>query len=72
MRDWIANPVDTRYIALEVWLSRIRFRIWLLVQSVISEEIKTIARKKTGKENPDFCGGLCWQRQQRCSAFYHF
>ncbi|MDF2436100.1 MAG: tryptophan synthase subunit beta [Bacteroidota bacterium] len=72
IRDWINNPVDTYYIIGSVVGPHPYPDMVAKFQSVISEEIKTQLKEKTGKEDPDFVIACVGGGSNAAGAFYHF
>lgn len=72
IRDWINNPVDTHYIIGSVVGPHPYPDMVARFQSVISEEMKTQLKEKTGRENPDYVIACVGGGSNAAGAFYHF
>jgi tryptophan synthase beta chain len=72
IRDWINNPVDTYYIIGSVVGPHPYPDMVAKFQSVISEEIKTQLKEKTGREDPDYVIACVGGGSNAAGAFYHF
>lgn len=72
MRHWINNPKDTHYIIGSVVGPHPYPDMVARFQSVISEEIRTQLKEKTGKETPDYVVACVGGGSNAAGAFYHF
>lgn len=72
IRDWINNPVDTHYIIGSVVGPHPYPDMVARFQSVISEEMKTQLKEKTGRKNPDYVIACVGGGSNAAGAFYHF
>ncbi len=72
MRDWINNPEDTHYIIGSVVGPHPYPDMVARFHSVISAEMKTQLKEKTGKENPDYVLACVGGGSNAIGAFYHF
>ena len=72
IRDWINNPNDTHYIIGSVVGPHPYPDMVAKFQSVISAEIKTQLKEKTGKENPDIVVACVGGGSNAAGAFFHF
>ena len=72
IRAWINDPVDTHYIIGSVVGPHPYPDLVAQFQSVISEEIKTQLKAKTGNENPDYILACLGGGSNAIGAFYHF
>ncbi|UKJ06143.1 tryptophan synthase subunit beta [Solitalea lacus] len=72
MRDWINNPVDTHYIIGSVVGPHPYPDMVARFQSVISAEIKTQLKEKTGTELPDYVLACVGGGSNAMGTFYHF
>jgi tryptophan synthase beta chain len=72
IRDWINNPEDTYYIIGSVVGPHPYPDMVARFQSVISEEIKTQLKEKTGSENPDYVVACVGGGSNAAGAFYHY
>lgn len=72
IREWINNPVDTHYIIGSVVGPHPYPDMVSMFQSVISEEIKSQLKQKTGDENPDYVIACLGGGSNAIGAFYHF
>lgn len=72
IRDWINNPVDTHYIIGSVVGPHPYPDMVARFQSVISAEIKTQLKEKTGSEKPTHVLACVGGGSNAAGAFYHF
>jgi tryptophan synthase beta chain len=72
LRHWINNPSDTHYIIGSVVGPHPYPDMVARFQSVISEEMKTQLKEKTGNENPDCIIACLGGGSNAAGAFYHF
>lgn len=72
IREWINNPVDTHYIIGSVVGPHPYPDMVAIFQSVISKEIKSQLKEKTGDENPDYIIACIGGGSNAIGAFYHF
>ena len=72
IRDWINNPVDTHYIIGSVVGPHPYPDMVSRFQSVISEEIRTQLKEKTGRETPDYVIACVGGGSNAAGAFFHF
>lgn len=72
LRDWINNPQTTHYIIGSVVGPHPFPDLVARFQSVISKEIKTQLKEKTGRENPDYVLACVGGGSNAAGAFYHF
>ncbi|HLF33293.1 MAG TPA: tryptophan synthase subunit beta [Cyclobacteriaceae bacterium] len=72
LRHWINNPSDTHYIIGSVVGPHPYPDMVARFQSVISEEMKTQLKEKTGHENPDCIIACLGGGSNAAGAFYHF
>lgn len=72
IRDWINNPVDTHYIIGSVVGPHPYPDMVARFQSVISQEIRTQLKEKTGSELPDYVMACVGGGSNAAGAFYHF
>jgi tryptophan synthase beta chain len=72
IRDWINNPVDTHYIIGSVVGPHPYPDMVARFQSVISQEIRTQLKEKTGSEFPDYVMACVGGGSNAAGAFYHF
>ncbi len=72
IRDWINNPVDTHYIIGSVVGPHPYPDMVARFQSVISEEIMSQLKEKTGKEDPDYVIACVGGGSNAAGAFYHY
>ena len=72
IRDWINNPEDTYYLIGSVVGPHPYPDMVARFQSVISKEIKTQLKEKTGNELPDYVIACVGGGSNAAGAFYHF
>ncbi|MEP6584331.1 MAG: tryptophan synthase subunit beta [Ginsengibacter sp.] len=72
IRDWINNPVDTYYLIGSVVGPHPYPDMVARFQSVISKEIKSQLKEKTGSELPDYVLACVGGGSNAAGAFYHF
>jgi tryptophan synthase beta subunit len=72
IRDWIANPVDTYYLIGSVVGPHPYPDMVARFQSVISEEMKSQLKEKTGKDYPDKIIACVGGGSNAAGAFYHY
>ncbi|WP_162426294.1 tryptophan synthase subunit beta [Pontibacter pudoricolor] len=72
IRDWINNPENTYYIIGSVVGPHPYPDMVARFQSIISEEIKTQLKQKTGNENPDYVVACVGGGSNAAGAFYHY
>jgi tryptophan synthase beta chain len=72
MRHWINNPSDTHYIIGSVVGPHPYPDMVARFQSVISEEITTQLKEKTGTYKPDYVIACVGGGSNAAGAFYHF
>jgi tryptophan synthase beta chain len=72
IRDWINNPNDTYYLIGSVVGPHPYPDMVARFQSVISKEIKSQLKEKTGNELPDFVIACVGGGSNAAGAFYHF
>ncbi|MFO7827092.1 MAG: tryptophan synthase subunit beta [Bacteroidales bacterium] len=72
LRDWIFNPVDTHYIIGSVVGPHPYPDMVTRFQSVISEEMKSQLKEKTGKTDPDYILACVGGGSNAAGAFYHY
>jgi tryptophan synthase beta chain len=72
IRDWINNPDDTHYIIGSVVGPHPYPDMVARFQSVISKEIKTQLKEKTGNQLPDYVIACVGGGSNAAGAFYHF
>jgi tryptophan synthase beta chain len=72
MRHWINNPVDTHYIIGSVVGPHPYPDMVARFQSVISEEIKSQLKEKTGSSFPDYVVACVGGGSNAAGAFYHY
>jgi tryptophan synthase beta chain len=72
MRHWINNPVDTHYIIGSVVGPHPYPDMVTRFQSVISEEIKSQLKEKTGSSFPDYVVACVGGGSNAAGAFYHY
>jgi tryptophan synthase beta chain len=72
LRDWIFNPIDTHYIIGSVVGPHPYPDMVTQFQSIISEEIKTQLKEKTGKTDPDYILACVGGGSNAAGAFYHY
>jgi len=72
IRDWINNPVDTHYIIGSVVGPHPYPDMVARFQSVISEEVRTQLKEKTGSELPTHVIACVGGGSNAAGAFYHF
>jgi len=72
IRDWINNPDNTHYIIGSVVGPHPYPDMVARFQSVISKEIKTQLKEKTGNEFPDYVIACVGGGSNAAGAFYHF
>lgn len=72
IRDWINNPSDTHYIIGSVVGPHPYPDMVTRFQSIISEEIRSQLREKTGKELPDYVIACVGGGSNAAGSFYHF
>jgi tryptophan synthase beta chain len=72
IRDWINNPDDTHYIIGSVVGPHPYPDMVARFQSVISKEIKTQLKRKTGNELPDYVIACVGGGSNAAGSFYHF
>lgn len=72
IRDWINNPHDTHYIIGSVVGPHPYPDMVARFQSVISEEIRTQLKEKTGSELPTHVMACVGGGSNAAGAFYHF
>lgn len=72
IRDWINNPTDTHYIIGSVVGPHPYPDMVSRFQSIISAEIKSQLKKKTGRSYPDYVLACVGGGSNAMGAFYHF
>lgn len=72
IRDWINHPEDTHYIIGSVVGPHPYPDLVARFQSVISEEIRSQLKGKTGTENPDAVIACVGGGSNAAGAFFHF
>lgn len=72
IRDWINNPVDTHYIIGSVVGPHPYPDMVARFQSVISREVRTQLKEKTGDELPTHVIACVGGGSNAAGAFYHF
>lgn len=72
IRDWINNPDDTHYIIGSVVGPHPYPDMVARFQSVISSEMRTQLKEKTGSELPDYVIACVGGGSNAAGAFYHF
>jgi len=72
IRDWINNPADTYYLIGSVVGPDPYPDIVTRFQSIISSEIATQFKEKTGKNNPDVIIACVGGGSNAAGSFYHF
>ncbi len=72
IRDWINHPEDTHYIIGSVVGPHPYPDLVTRLQSVISAEIRTQLKEKTGDELPDYVLACVGGGSNAAGAFYHF
>ena len=72
MRDWINNPVDTRYIVGSVVGPHPYPDMVARFQAVVSEEIKKQLIEKEGTENPDYLIACVGGGSIAAGTYYHY
>lgn len=72
IRDWINNPHNTHYIIGSVVGPHPYPDMVARFQSVISEEIRTQLKEKTGTELPDYVIACVGGGSNAAGAFYHY
>ena len=72
IRDWIANPSDTHYIIGSVVGPHPYPDLVTRFQSVISREIKSQLKAKTGRSFPDVVMASVGGGSNAAGAFFHF
>lgn len=72
IRDWIANPEDTYYLIGSVVGPHPYPDMVARFQSIISEEMKTQLKEKTGKNYPDKIIACVGGGSNAAGAFYHY
>ncbi len=72
IRDWINHPEDTHYIIGSVVGPHPYPDLVTRLQSVISAEIRTQLKQKTGSELPDYVLACVGGGSNAAGAFYHF
>jgi tryptophan synthase beta chain len=72
LRDWIANPTDTFYLIGSVVGPHPYPDMVARLQSVISSEIRTQLKEKTGTELPDYVIACVGGGSNAAGSFYHF
>jgi tryptophan synthase beta chain len=72
IRDWMNNTETTHYIIGSVVGPHPYPDMVARFQSIISAEIKSQLRLKTGKENPDYVIACIGGGSNAAGAFYHF
>ncbi|MGN6602275.1 MAG: tryptophan synthase subunit beta [Ginsengibacter sp.] len=72
IRDWINNPNDTYYLIGSVVGPHPYPDMVARFQSVISKEIRSQLKEKTGNELPDFVIACVGGGSNAAGAFYHF
>ena len=72
MRHWINDPTDTHYIIGSVVGPHPYPEMVARFQSVISAEIKSQLKSKTGRENPDYVVACVGGGSNAAGAFYHY
>ncbi len=72
IRDWINNPNDTYYLIGSVVGPHPYPDMVARFQSIISKEIKSQLREKTGNELPDYVIACVGGGSNAAGAFYHF
>ena len=72
IREWINRPEDTHYIIGSVVGPHPYPDMVARFQSVISAEIKTQLKEKTGNSNPDYVVACVGGGSNAAGAFYHF
>jgi tryptophan synthase beta chain len=72
IRDWINNPLDTYYLIGSVVGPDPYPDMVARFQSVISKEMKSQLKEKTGNELPDYVIACVGGGSNAAGAFYHF
>ncbi|MDQ3109655.1 MAG: tryptophan synthase subunit beta [Bacteroidota bacterium] len=72
IRDWINHPLDTHYIIGSVVGPHPYPDLVAKFQSVISKEIRSQLKEKTGNANPDAVIACVGGGSNAAGAFYHF
>lgn len=72
LRDWICNPEDTFYLIGSVVGPHPYPDMVARLQAVISEEIKSQMKEKTGNENPDYVIACVGGGSNAAGSYYHF
>lgn len=72
LRDWINNPTDTYYLIGSVVGPHPYPSIVAEFQSIISQEIKSQLKEKSGKQFPDYVIACVGGGSNAAGAFYHF
>ncbi|MEO8108530.1 MAG: tryptophan synthase subunit beta [Ginsengibacter sp.] len=72
IRDWINNPLDTYYLIGSVVGPHPYPDMVARFQSVISSEMRTQLKEKTGNELPDYVLACVGGGSNAAGAFYHF
>lgn len=72
IRDWINNPRDTHYIIGSVVGPHPYPDMVARFQAIISEEVKTQLKEKTGSENPNYMIACVGGGSNAAGAFYHY
>jgi tryptophan synthase beta chain len=72
MRHWINNPTDTHYIIGSVVGPHPYPDMVAKFQSIISKEIRSQLREKTGTETPDYVIACVGGGSNAAGVFYHF
>lgn len=72
IRDWISNPLDTYYIIGSVVGPHPYPDLVARLQAVISLELLTQIKEKTGKPQPDYIIACVGGGSNAAGSFYHF
>ena len=72
IRDWIANPEDTYYLIGSVVGPHPYPDMVARFQSIISEEMKSQLKEKTGRDYPDKVIACVGGGSNAAGAFYHY
>jgi tryptophan synthase beta chain len=72
IRDWISNPLDTYYIIGSVVGPHPYPDLVARLQSVISLELLSQVREKTGKDYPDYIIACVGGGSNAAGSFYHY
>lgn len=72
LRDWISNPENTHYIIGSIVGPHPFPDMVTRFQSVISMEMKSQLKEKTGREDPDYILACIGGGSNAAGAFYHY